>query len=44
MVVVSLCVAAGFRAVAGRKRAVCENDHDQARRDNKETKVGHVAN
>jgi len=28
----------------GRKRAVSEIDHDQARRENKETEAGHVAN
>jgi hypothetical protein len=43
MVVVSLASGRISRR-CGRKRAVCENDHDQARRENKETEAGHVAN
>jgi hypothetical protein len=43
MVVVSLTQRPKFRANEARKRAVCRNDHDQARRDNKETEAGHVA-
>jgi hypothetical protein len=44
MVVVSLDETASVRAGRARKRAVCENDHDQARRENDETETGHAAN
>jgi hypothetical protein len=39
MVVVSLSVAAAFRADARRKWPVPGNHHDQARRENKETEL-----
>jgi hypothetical protein len=38
MVVVSLDAAAKFAPARGRKRAICGNDHDQARRDNRKPK------
>jgi hypothetical protein len=45
MVVASLCGSGRiFTPVEGRRQAVCKNDRDQARRENKETETGHVAN
>src|ERR1700743_1096013 len=44
MVVVSLDAAAGIRAGRGHAGPSVENDHDQARREDRETKPGRVAN
>src|ERR1700740_1360790 len=44
MVVVSLDAPAGIRAGRGHARPSAENDHDQARREDRETKTGRVAN
>jgi hypothetical protein len=44
MVVVSREAAATYSRRTRHKRAVCGNDHDQARREDKDTEAGLVAN